>query len=81
MTGIKSALLNFIAVLMLAIGWAIKDASNDHLHLRSAYWYNESSDAENKITYYEYDGFNRLMLLKDQNGNIIKTFNYYYKGL
>lgn len=35
-----------------------------------------SSDANNKITYYEYDKLNRLKNVKDHDKNIIK--NYYY---
>jgi hypothetical protein len=30
------------------------------------------------ISYYEYDSFNRLVDIKDQNGNIIKAFEYNY---
>lgn len=37
-------------------------------------------DVANRITYYEYDDFNRLRDIKDQDGNIIKTFTYHYKG-
>lgn len=33
----------------------------------------------NKILYYQYDGFNRLRTITDQQGNIIKTINYNYK--
>src|SRR5258706_9790280 len=36
-------------------------------------------DANNRITYYEYDVFQRLKLIKDQDGNIVKTFDYKYK--
>ena len=36
-------------------------------------------DPNNRIVYYEYDGLQRLQLLKDQNGNVIKTFQYNYK--
>ncbi len=36
-------------------------------------------DVNNRITYYEYDGFGHLKLIKDQNGNIIKTMDYKYK--
>ncbi len=35
-------------------------------------------DADNKVTYYYYDGFGRLKWIKDQDGNIIKTFQYHY---
>ncbi len=37
-------------------------------------------DADNKVTYYYYDGFGRLKWIKDQDGNIIKTFQYHYLG-
>lgn len=37
-------------------------------------------DVNNRITYYEYDGFNRLMDVRDQDGNIIRTIEYHYKG-
>jgi hypothetical protein len=36
-------------------------------------------DVNNRITYYEYDNFNRLKLIRDQDKNIIKTFDYKYK--
>jgi len=38
------------------------------------------TDINNKITYYEYDGLGRLIDLKDQDGNVIKTIEYHYKG-
>jgi YD repeat-containing protein len=36
-------------------------------------------DAKGKIQNYEYDDFQRLQLIRDQDGNIIKAFQY-YKG-
>ena len=36
-------------------------------------------DVNNKITYYEYDDFNRLQTVKDQDGNIVKKYDYQYK--
>jgi hypothetical protein len=37
-----------------------------------------SCDVDNKVTYYFYDGLGRLKWVKDQDGNIIKTYQYHY---
>jgi len=37
------------------------------------------TDAKGQTTYYEYDEFQRLKNVKDQNGNIIKNNIYHYK--
>jgi YD repeat-containing protein len=37
------------------------------------------TDARGKTVFYEYDAFQRLKLVKDQDGNIVKTFEYHYK--
>jgi len=37
-------------------------------------------DADNKVSYYYYDGLGRLKWIKDQDGNIIKTYQYHYQG-
>lgn len=36
-------------------------------------------DVDNKIQYYEYDALGRLQDIKDQDGNIIRTFEYHYQ--
>lgn len=36
-------------------------------------------DASNRISYYEYDLFGRLKLIRDQDGYILKTFDYKYQ--
>lgn len=37
------------------------------------------TDAKGMTVYYEYDSFQRLKHIKDQNGNIIKSYNYNYR--
>lgn len=37
------------------------------------------SDPNNRISYYEYDGLQRLSLVKDEEGNIVKTYEYNYQ--
>jgi YD repeat-containing protein len=37
-------------------------------------------DVQNRVTYYSYDGIGRLRYIKDQDGNIVKTFEYHYQG-
>ena len=38
----------------------------------------ESCDVGNRVTHYQYDNSSRLAVVKDQDGNIIKTYNYNY---
>ncbi len=37
-------------------------------------------DVDNRATYYYYDTLGRLSYVKDQDGNIIKTYRYHYEG-
>jgi YD repeat-containing protein len=39
-----------------------------------------ATDAAHVTTYYEYDDFQRLVRIKDQDGNIVKHYVYHYKG-
>jgi YD repeat-containing protein len=39
----------------------------------------ETIDANNRVTRFEYDPFNRLHLIKDNDGNIVKRYTYFYK--
>jgi len=38
------------------------------------------TDPNGRNTYFEYDGFSRLSLVRDQNNNILKKYCYNYKG-
>lgn len=38
-----------------------------------------ATDAAGIITYYEYDSFSRLALVKDSDGNILQSYDYNYK--
>ncbi|WPU95846.1 hypothetical protein SNE25_09985 [Mucilaginibacter sabulilitoris] len=38
------------------------------------------TDAKNQVSYYEYDGFQRLRDVRDQDGNIVKHVDYHYQG-
>jgi YD repeat-containing protein len=37
------------------------------------------TDAGNRNTYYEYDGLGRLKRIRDQDYNILKTYDYQYQ--
>ena len=39
-----------------------------------------SCDIDNRVTYYYYDPLGRLKVVKDQDGNIVKTYDYHYQG-
>jgi hypothetical protein len=39
-----------------------------------------SCDINNRISYYQYDSMGRLNVVKDQDGNILKTIQYHYQG-
>jgi hypothetical protein len=71
----KTAVDNFLAPLRSALPNAFFTSfTNDPLvGIRS------QTDAKGLTTYYEYDDFNRLKNIKDQNGNIIKSFGYHYR--
>jgi len=38
-------------------------------------------DVNNRVTYYSYDNIGRLLWIKDQDKNVIKTFQYHYNGM
>lgn len=38
------------------------------------------NDPRNKISYYEYDGVNRLLNVRNENREVVQTYEYYYKG-
>lgn len=39
-----------------------------------------TSNSQGTVTSYEYDSFQRLVNIKDQNGNVVKHTDYHYRG-
>jgi YD repeat-containing protein len=39
-----------------------------------------ATDPKGETTYYEYDSFQRLMNIKNKDGNIVKHYDYHYQG-
>ena len=37
------------------------------------------TDENGRVNSYQYDAFGRLQLIKDKDGNVVKTFEYKYK--
>lgn len=73
----KAAIETFIAPLKTALPNA-QITTYSHIPLVGV---SSISDAKGLTTYYEYDGFQRLKNIKDQNGNVIKNNIYHYKSL
>lgn len=38
-------------------------------------------DTDGKLTYYTYDNFGRLKWIRDQDGNIVKAYQYHYQAM
>lgn len=71
----KSAIDLFIAPLKLAYpGAEVSSYSYTPLIGMSS-----QTDIKGQTTYYEYDAFKRLKNIKDQDGNIIKSYEYHFK--
>jgi YD repeat-containing protein len=58
----------------------LKDAQITSYTYKPLVGMTSSTDAKSMTTYYEYDAFQRLKTIKDQNGNILKQTDYHYKN-
>jgi len=58
----------------------LKDAQITSYTYKPLIGVTSSTDAKGMTTYYEYDAFQRLKTIKDQNGNILKQTDYHYKN-
>lgn len=78
-----------ISALQTLTGHALRDALNPLYTLTGSlvnvYTYeplkglSSQTDPSGKIMFYEYDGFGRLKVIKDQEGKILKQYDYQYK--
>jgi hypothetical protein len=57
-----------------------KNASMTTMAYRAGVGKITDCDINNRITYYEYDGFHRISKVLDENRNIIKTYEYHFKN-
>jgi YD repeat-containing protein len=58
----------------------LKEASISSYTYKPLVGITSQTDAKGMTTYYEYDAFQRLKAIKDQNGNILKQTDYHYKN-
>ena len=73
-----TAIENFISLLRLDS--RLKDAQFSVYSYDPLVGLTSSMDAKGVITYYEYDSFQRLKVIKDHNQHIIKSYDYNYKN-
>nr|WP_321485477.1 RHS repeat domain-containing protein [uncultured Draconibacterium sp.] len=59
---------------------ALKDAMITTYTYKPLVGMTSETDPAGHTTYYEYDDFGRLKLVRDQNGNIVKKHEYHYAG-
>lgn len=57
----------------------LKDAQATSFTYKPLIGMSSQTDSKGMKTYYEYDDFGRLKLIKDQQGNIINRFSYHYE--
>ena len=74
----KTVIDNFLAPIRNSLT-TFKDAHVTSYAYKPLIGMISSTDPKGLTTYYEYDNFQRLLNVKDQNGNIIKNYNYHYK--
>lgn len=57
----------------------LKDAQITSYTYKPLVGVTSQTDVKGMTTYYEYDDFQRLMAVKDQNGHIVKSYDYHFK--
>lgn len=60
-------------------GLANEKAQVNSFTYKPLYGLSSAIDVQGKLSFYEYDVFGRLKLIKDQNGKILKQYDYQYQ--
>lgn len=68
---------NFLAPLRTSS--SLKDALITAITFKPLVGVTSQTDSKGMTTYYKYDNFQRLKHIKDQNGNIVKSYDYQYR--
>lgn len=79
LTGITSITINTNGNLVDQVGLCPQSAQMATANYYKGIAVESMTDVKGQNSYFEYDEYNRLLDIKDQNSNIVKSYGYHYK--